>query len=161
MNHEFKAVDSKPCAPDGPCDTCGVLTVYAPVGGGNFCFDCALSKCPAHGVQLGEGDICGECERLGDRELQLCKRIHPYTNEMFLKYYLNRRTALRHVPLMAIIRHGWCLGKDLTLLNCINMGYSLCVAKPLIDKIHDELDRGYELHQRALQDNEDGYEQLI
>lgn len=131
-------------------DLAGVRVYYYPGNGSQVMLDIQACLpdwyCPAHLMGMSEGGPCPECERLGQRELDMCKRIHPATNLHFLTYYVgvNRRQAVnRRHTLLQIINHGWVLGRDQTLLDCIGQGFSLCVAKPLIDQIHGELDRSY------------------
>lgn len=112
---------------------------------------CGCGWCPAHLTVLGEGGHCPECERLGQRELDLCKRVHPRTNDIFVRYYLQHKFSNhRAYKLPYIIWNTWGLGKDQALLDCITMGYALCVAKPLIDQIHDRMETAYMAWERSV-----------
>lgn len=110
--------------------------------------------CATHGMWEADGGPCAECERLGQRELDLCKRVHPAINNDFVRYYAASgpcRAAWsnhRHYKLREIAWNTWQLGKDQALLEAMIRGYSLCIAKPVIDEIHDRMDRDYEEHCR-------------
>lgn len=150
-------------------------TCAFPCGGtSEYCPSAPANHCPAHGEVYGEGDICGECERLGQRELDLCKRIHPHTNFMFLHSYLRRREDAavplsfsnhKHRSLRDIIESCWSrdLGKDQCLIECMIKGYALCVAKPLIDSEFARHQAEYEAWEagRDQQLISDGHAELV
>lgn len=109
--------------------------------------------CVAHQMVTGEGDICGECERLGQRELDLVKRVHPVTNAHFLKYYVDHGHGRHNVPmnvhgrykLKAIVEHDWAAGisRAQCEVDCMNMGYSLVISVPYITRRWAEMDADY------------------
>lgn len=107
--------------------------------------------CEVHKQVTSEGDYCAVCEELGQRELDLCKRVHPAVNNDFARYYVNGPHGWnnhRGYKLREIAWNTWQLGKDQALLEAMIRGYSLCIAKPVIDEVHDRMDRDYEEHCR-------------
>lgn len=98
--------------------------------------------------------------------------VSPAVNHMLVRFYLRRAVDAavpvkfsnhRHIPLRKLAWQTWELGKDQALLECMVRGYSLCVAKPVIDEVHDRIDREY-AEWNAEQDRqliEDGHADLV
>lgn len=74
--------------------------------------------------------------------------VDPVVNSTFVRFYTAGSTHSyanhKHFKLRKLAWDTWQLGKDQALLECMTLGYSLCVAKPIIDEVHDRMDREYE-----------------